>query len=293
MCAARFVQKGKIVFQINNFLKFSNKTLIRNLSSANVAIQKDYDFEKLSWKLCASTCLIRLPLVERTKTELEKKFFDYMSSVEFEKSVLCDWEVNKNHQNEQIRLVKAGNLDASKLEFKFSNQELEDSFQTSLAKFKDSLDFQEPDNSDFKNVNRKPEDTLVLITKQKLGKDYVWMLPTKPWDEGETLRETAENALHHCIDCNNSPKFVSNSPASFYKYKLPKIARPEASCVGVKLFIYSAFIPRNTYTKSTVNFDMMESFIKDDNSGFAWVTLNELKSFMKPKYVKIIQNIVL
>ena len=47
----------------------------------------------------------------------------------------------------------------------------------------------EPDNSDFKNVNRKPEDTLVLITKQKLGKDYVWMLPTKPWDEGETLRE--------------------------------------------------------------------------------------------------------
>ena len=60
MCAARFVQKGKIVFQINNFLKFSNKTLIRNLSSANVAIQKDYDFEKLSWKLCASTCLVSL-----------------------------------------------------------------------------------------------------------------------------------------------------------------------------------------------------------------------------------------
>ena len=46
-----------------------------------------------------------------------------------------------------------------------------------------------PSDTDVRNPNRRMREPLVLITKQKLGKDHVWMLPVKEWVEGETLRE--------------------------------------------------------------------------------------------------------
>jgi len=270
------------------FLQNSNN--IRSFASA-VAIEKDFEAEKPAWQLCASTCLIRLPLVEPKKQPIEQTFGDFMSHLEFEKSVLCDWELEKIKQNQQIADVEAGKVESRSLTFKFSNQEIEDGYDINLTKFKDTFKEIELDHSNIKDVNRKPEDTLVLITKQKLGGDYVWTLPMKSWKEGETLRETAENAIS---TCNSSlpAEFISNAPSTFYKYKIPKKARPGDSYLGVKLFIYSAFIPRNSYTRTTIDIGLMDDN-NDDVVDYAWVASDELREYMKPKYGEIIRSILL
>ena len=48
-----------------------------------------------------------------------------------------------------------------------------------------------PNNMDMMNPQRLPEESLVLLTKQKLGNDSLWMLPVETWAPGETLREVS------------------------------------------------------------------------------------------------------
>lgn len=38
-------------------------------------------------------------------------------------------------------------------------------------------------------------DTLVLLNQQQVGSEKLWLLPQAQWQEGETLRQTAERAL--------------------------------------------------------------------------------------------------
>lgn len=275
-------------------------------STAMASINLDLaEGDKLGWRLCASTCLIRLPQLEPEKNRLEQSFEDFASKLEFEKSVLCDWELEKIRQSALIQGVESGKVDVSSLDFKFSNQEIEDGCEVSLAKFKESFEEIDIDDSDLKNPNRRPHESLVLITKQKLGKDYVWMLPLKPWTEGETLRETAQNALWQLTGNELQAKFISNAPASFYKYKIPKLARRSSHssdhsqtdpCVGVKLFIYSAFMPRDSYSLSPSNNSgsaLLRELDSADVVDYAWVAADEMRRYMKPKYVDALRSIML
>jgi len=271
-------------------------------TASNLKVDDDVtENEKLAWKLCASTALIRQPLVEPKKNGLEQTFEDFMSKVEYEKSVLSEWEIEKERQTKLIKKIEAGKAEASSLDFKFSNQELEDGFEVSLKQLKESFEEETPDDGDVRNPNRRCREPLVLITKQKLGKDHVWMLPVKEWVEGETLRETAENSLS-CVSLDNvadskiAPTFISNAPSTFYKYKIPKIARHDASCVGVKLFIFSAFVPRNSYASSQVDVKVYSNENITDNENvvdYAWVAADEMRKFMKPKYVDVLQGIIM
>lgn len=38
-------------------------------------------------------------------------------------------------------------------------------------------------------------DSLVLLAEQEVGDEKLWLLPQTRWQEGETLRQTAERAL--------------------------------------------------------------------------------------------------
>lgn len=44
-------------------------------------------------------------------------------------------------------------------------------------------------------MHRKLDSNLVLLVKEKLGDQDVWMLPQAEWQPGETLRGTAERTL--------------------------------------------------------------------------------------------------
>lgn len=38
-------------------------------------------------------------------------------------------------------------------------------------------------------------DSLILLAEQQVGDEKLWLLPQIQWQEGETLRQTAERAL--------------------------------------------------------------------------------------------------
>jgi len=104
------------------------------------------------------------------------------------------------------------------------------------------------------------------------------------------LLQTADRALHSHFGDSCRALFTSNAPSGFYKYKFPKGARDD-DCVGAKLFIYNAFLPRDSESSATYQFDVKA--IDESVLDHAWVARDELRSFMKPKYIAAIDKIVL
>ena len=49
--------------------------------------------------------------------------------------------------------------------------------------------------NDRTSLHRKLDRNLVLLVREKLGDEDVWMLPQAEWQPGETLRGTAERTL--------------------------------------------------------------------------------------------------
>lgn len=49
--------------------------------------------------------------------------------------------------------------------------------------------------NDRTSLNRKLDRNLVLLVREKLGDQELWMLPQVQWQPGETLRGTAERIL--------------------------------------------------------------------------------------------------
>lgn len=50
-------------------------------------------------------------------------------------------------------------------------------------------------DKDVTSVERCLADSLVLLAQQQVGSEKLWLLPQTQWQEGETLRQTAERAL--------------------------------------------------------------------------------------------------
>ncbi|XP_009858381.2 large ribosomal subunit protein mL46 [Ciona intestinalis] len=257
----------------------------------------DLDVETLSanrdpspWKICAAVCLIRLPILTTELEEIEKKYAELSDLNEYERSVLSDWEVEKNRQANLIRDIESGEKNPEDMDFKVANQDIEEMNELEAQQFNEENETITIEDSDLTNINRQPNETLVMVTQQKLGKDSVWMLPVEAWSKEETLRECAERALISHCGTDVGAAFISNGPSGFYKYKFPKDAR-ENSLVGAKLFIYNAYLPR-VFIKDS-KFTFPTQLCEDKVLQHAWLTKDELKSFTKPKFTNVIKKILL
>jgi len=263
--------------------------------STKLGLVRDVDIDRLStnlstvpWKICASVCLVRLPIIEPEKNELEVAFEKLSRQIEYERSVLSDWEIEKYRQMDLISSIEAGEKSLDDLDFKVAHQDMEDTYDQSLHDFNDRSVETMPNDKDMMNPQRLPGESLILLTKQKLGNDSLWMLPVETWAPGETLRETAEKALSLQGGVNDLASFISNAPSGFYKYKIPKKSRAAESWVGSKLFIYNAFLPRDSMEAAS-NF----SFDAEDGIEHAWVSRQEMRRYVKTKYCNAIQSIML
>jgi len=49
--------------------------------------------------------------------------------------------------------------------------------------------------NDRTSLNRKLDSNLMLLVKQKIGNQELWLLPQVEWQPGETLRSTVERAM--------------------------------------------------------------------------------------------------
>ncbi|KXJ80525.1 hypothetical protein RP20_CCG024647 [Aedes albopictus] len=226
---------------------------------------------KEKWDIYAGVLVERLPVITKTMAPIEAKFKSMLDQIEFENSLKSNHEVRKEVEKRQAELLKAGKIDLDSETLKQTAQDLEDAYNDEFSKFKPAPRITEADKkNDVKSLSRKLEETLVLLTEQKLGDKSYFLLPQGKYSPSESLRQTAERALKENVGDGLKVTFYGNAPVGFYKYKYPSTTRQEA--VGAKVFFF-----RCTLNPGSQN-------VTDKKVKFQWLDQSELEKTLKESY---------
>lgn len=203
-----------------------------------------------------------------------------LDQIEFENSLKSNHELRKEMEKRQAELLKAGKIDLDSEALKQTAQDLEDAYNDELSKFKPSSRLTEADKkNDVKSLNRKLEETLVLLMEQKLGEKNYYLLPQGKHVAGESLRQTAERVLKENAGDALQVTFYGNAPVGFYKFKYPNASRQEA--VGAKVFFFRcALKPESTN-------------LTDTKAKFQWLDQAELQKTLKEPYYHSVSQFLL
>ncbi|XP_031165410.1 39S ribosomal protein L46, mitochondrial isoform X2 [Sander lucioperca] len=275
-----------------HFLSFSRtaggNSGFRQFSSTSVhraTLQTKSVTEKASspWTLMAAVCLQRLPVISADCGPIERKFRDMMLQLELEKSLLSDHELRLLEDAERMSRKQADDYDSDEEDERGDQeivlaQDLEDSWEQKLKSFQPALRVTADADKDLTSLERCLADSLLLVAEQQVGGEKLWLLPQTQWQEGETLRQTAERALAS-LPAGFKATFLGNAPCGVYKYKLPKAARTESS-VGTKVFFFKAILSDSGPPAAP-------------NAPFLWVKKNELQRYLKPAYVMKVDRFIL
>ncbi|XP_039628943.1 39S ribosomal protein L46, mitochondrial [Polypterus senegalus] len=236
------------------------------------------------WKLHGAVCLQRPAVISQERSPMEQQVAELLGQLEFEKSLLSDHEISVLEDAERISRKQADDYDSDEDRDDgkkiVTAQDLEDMWDQKMQQFSPAPRITEEDKkNDRMSLNRSLGDTLLLLVKEKIGKNDVWLLPQAQWEEGETLRQTAERALTTVTGGSINATFLGNAPCGFYKYKFPKDVQTE-SCYGAKLFFFKALLA-----------DRNVSLLRKGD--YVWVRKNELQDYLKPEYLKQVNQFVL
>ncbi|KAH0620038.1 hypothetical protein JD844_014554 [Phrynosoma platyrhinos] len=193
--------------------------------------------------------------------------------IEVEKSLYSDHEIRCLAEEERLRRRKDKDDDDDDTGKEIVlAQDLEDAWEQKFRKFNPAPRITDADkNNDRTSLRRKLEHSLLLLVKQKLGDQEIWLLPQIEWKDGETLRATAERALLNLSGSSIGAKFLGNAPCGVYKYKFPRAARTEGN-MGAKVFFFKAFLQ-----------DSNLPLVKE-KMDYVWVSKGELVDYLRPEY---------
>lgn len=181
----------------------------------------------------------------------------------------------------QAELIKKGKIDVDiDIEStKQTAQDFEDNCTEELSKFTFAQRAADGDKlNDIKSLDRKLQDTLILLVNHKLGKDNLMLLPQGKWNAGETLRQTAERVVREMCSEDLKVKFYGNSPCGFYKYKYPVDVKQKKDTVGAKVFFFRAVYK--------------SGMIADQNKAYGWFPLEDVKKQVKEPYYQSVSQFV-
>ncbi|XP_033023457.1 39S ribosomal protein L46, mitochondrial [Lacerta agilis] len=221
------------------------------------------------WRLFGALCLQRPHRVSQEMSPEEKEMTELLQQVEMEKSLYSDHELRRFAEEERMQRKKYDDDAGQEIVL---IQDVEDLWEQKFRKFNPAPRITEADKeNDRTSLNRKLDQNLLLLVKQKLGDQDVWLLPQTEWQEGETLRATAERALASLSGSHTEAKFLGNAPCGFYKYKFPKAAQTEGG-TGAKVFFFKALLQGSHLPLASEKVD------------YVWVSKGELADYLKPKY---------
>ncbi|NXL01367.1 RM46 protein, partial [Mesembrinibis cayennensis] len=235
------------------------------------------------WRLFGAMCLLRLPRITQPLEKEEEEMAALMGQIELEKSQYSDHEIRKLEEEEQLRRRKESKYDEDEARGKrvIMAQDLEDKWEQKLLRFEPAPRITDADkNNDRTSLNRRLDSNLMLLVKQKIGNQELWLLPQVEWQPGETLRSTAERAMATFLGDHIEAKILGNAPYGIYKYKFPKAIRTEDN-VGAKVFFFKAFLQSS---------DLSQAELKED---YLWVTKDELGDYLKSEYLKKVNRFLL
>lgn len=239
---------------------------------------RKYSTHQGKWDIMAGICLQRKPVITKSLSDIEVKYQNILQEIEFEKSLKSDHELRHDKDCYRMEKLKSGAITDFEDIDQVSNQTAQDYLDKNkeeLSTFKLASRITDADKkNDTKSLNRKLEENLVLIIKEKLGHDDFWILPQGLWINGETLRESAERILKESCGNNVNVKFYGNAPCGFYKYKYPKEKREKCNVEGAKIFFFKA-------TLLNGNIEKKSSWID-----YEWATIQELNNIFIEPYKK-------
>ncbi|XP_067351160.1 39S ribosomal protein L46, mitochondrial isoform X2 [Channa argus] len=259
--------------------KFSSTSVYRVTSQAKSVTEK----APSPWTLMAAVCLQRLPVISADLNPIEQQFRHMLQQIELEKSLLSEHELRLLEDAERMSRKQADDYDSDEDDDRRGQeivlaQDLEDSWEQKLNSFQPASRVRADVDKDVTSVERCLADSLVLLSQQQVGSEKLWLLPQTQWQEGETLRQTAERALAS-LPAGFKATFLGNAPCGVYKYKLPKASQTESS-VGMKVFFFKAILSDRSPAAAP-------------DSSFVWVKKTELQQYLKPAYVMKVDRFIL
>ncbi|XP_066146836.1 large ribosomal subunit protein mL46 [Euwallacea fornicatus] len=273
-----------ILFVIFNSCYFCGKMLkttlkltplTKNVLSSCKANMQTSNIIKEKWDLLTAVLVERKPLICPEITGIEQDFKEYLTTVEFEKSLKSDIEIKlEKERSEKSQKKQIDDLDVIT---KQSTQDFLDACKEELATFEVSKRITKADKAnDIKSLQRKLDKSLVLLVNQKVGEKSFYLLPQGKLNDGETLRQCAERIFKEKCGPNVKVQIFGNAPCGFYKYMYPKKIRNESS-TGAKIFIYFA-----RYSSGQIT-----------GTDFKWLDKNELNQILPEDYKKSVLPILL
>ncbi|XP_021536202.1 39S ribosomal protein L46, mitochondrial [Neomonachus schauinslandi] len=234
------------------------------------------------WRLLGAVCLQRPPLVSKPLTPLQEEMAALLQQIEVERSMYSDHELRALDEAERLAKKKADLYDEEEDEQNILLvQDMEDVWEQKFLQFKPGARVTEADKkNDRTSLHRKLDRNLVLLVKEKLGDQDVWMLPQAEWQPGETLRGTAERTLAALSENNLEAKFLGNAPCGHYKFKFPQAMRTESS-LGAKVFFFKALLLTGDFSQTR------------KKGHHVWVCKEELGDYLKPKYLAQVRRFLL
>ncbi|MBN3278536.1 RM46 protein, partial [Polyodon spathula] len=237
------------------------------------------------WRLLGAVFVQRPAVISRDRSPIEKDFAELLQQTELERSLLADHELRLLEDAERVSRKQEEDYDSDEDSGQdiVTAQDLEDTWDQKLRQFKPAprvtgsiqkqlLNSEADKKADRTCLERCLADSLVLLVKEKIGSGDVWLLPQVQWENGETLRETAERALTTLTGNSIKATFLGNAPCGVYKYKFPKDVRTE-SCVGAKVFFFKALLDSG-------------DLAPNKKGGHVWVSKTELQDYLNPRYLE-------
>ncbi|XP_073320754.1 large ribosomal subunit protein mL46 isoform X2 [Pagrus major] len=235
------------------------------------------------WTLMAAVCLQRLPVITADCSPIEEQFKQLLHQMEQEKSMLSDHELQLLEDAERMSRKQADDYDSDEEDGQGDQdimlaQDLEDSWEQKLKSFQPAPRVKADVDKELTSPKRCLANSLLLLAEQEVGGQKLWLLPQTQWQEGETLRQTAERAVAS-LPAGFKATFLGNAPCGVYKYKLPKAARTESS-VGIKVFFFKAVLSDSGPPAA-------------QNPSLLWLKKSELQRYLKPAYMMKVERFIL
>ncbi|XP_047623457.1 39S ribosomal protein L46, mitochondrial isoform X4 [Phacochoerus africanus] len=167
-----------------------------SLGSRNLALAVAPSSSSSPWRLLGALCLQRPPLVTKPLTPLQQEMADLLQQIEIERSLYSDHELRALDEAQQLAKKKSDLYEEEDEQNILLAQDLEDMWEQKFLHFKLGARLTEADEKDDRtSLHRKLDRNLILLVREKLGDQDIWMLPQSDWQPGETLRQTAERTL--------------------------------------------------------------------------------------------------
>ncbi|XP_060035371.1 large ribosomal subunit protein mL46 [Erinaceus europaeus] len=233
------------------------------------------------WRLLGAMCLQRPPRVSKPLTPLQEEMAALLLQLETERSLYSDHELRALDEAQRLTKKKADLYEDEEEQDILLVQDLEDAWEQKFLQFNLGARITEADKkNDRTSLHRKLDRNLILLVKEKLGDQEVWLLPQTEWQPGETLRGTAERALASLPEHNMAAKFLGNAPCGHYKFKFPQAVRTEGN-LGAKIFFFKALLLTGDFSQVL------------EKSQHVWVSKEELGDYLKPKYLAQVRRFLL